>query len=148
MIRASARSAATPDRLWTLASDVERWGERLPTVTSVRPLGPGPTGVGSTFEVCQPGLPKATWAVTDWQQGRSFTWVSTSRGLRSTAVHTVHDDDGGSRLDLSLEWIGPLARLLKLLIGRRAAGMVETEADTFARLAEGHGSGEVTAAGP
>ncbi len=136
MIRATARSAASPDRLWSLASDVERWGDRLPTVNSVRPLGTGPTGVGSKFEVRQPGLPKAVWEVTDWPQGRSFTWVSTSPGVRSTAVHTVHDDGGGSTLDLSLEWSGPLARVLELLIGRKARGMVETEAETFARLAE------------
>jgi hypothetical protein len=136
MIRATARSAATPDRLWSLASDVERWGDRLPTVDSVRPQGSGPTGVGSTFEVRQPGLPKAVWQVTDWQQGRSFTWVSTSPGIRSRAVHSVQGDGAGAKLDLSLEWSGPLARILELLIGRKARGMVETEAETFARLAE------------
>ena len=137
MIRATARSAATPDRLWSLASDVGRWGDRLPTVDVVRPLGSGQTAVGSKFEVRQPGLPKAVWEVTDWQQqGRSFTWVSTSPGIRSTAVHTVHEDEGGSRLELSLEWSGPLARVLELLIGRKAQGMVETEAETFRRLAE------------
>jgi uncharacterized membrane protein len=135
MIRATARSAGPADRLWSIASDVERWGERLSTVDSVRPLGSGPTGVGSRFEVRQPGLPKAVWEVTNWQPGRTFTWVSTGPGIRSTAVHTVQDDDNGSRLDLSLEWRGPLARLLELLIGRRARGMVETEARTFVRLA-------------
>jgi hypothetical protein len=136
MIRATARSAAAPDRLWSLASDVERWGDRLPTVDVVRPLSSGSTAVGSTFEVRQPGLPKAVWRVTDWQPGRSFSWVSTSPGIRSTAVHTVHGEGAGSRLDLSLEWSGPLARVLELLIGRKARGMVETEARTFAQLAE------------
>jgi hypothetical protein len=136
MIHATARSAATPDRLWSLVSEVERWGDRLPTVDSVRPLGSGPTAVGSRFEVRQPGLPKAVWEVNDWQQGRSFTWVSTSPGIRSTAVHTVRVDVGGSRLDLSLEWSGPLARVVQLLIGRKARGMVEAEAKTFTRLAE------------
>ncbi|MGA8993778.1 MAG: SRPBCC family protein [Nocardioidaceae bacterium] len=135
MIRATARSAATTDRLWSIVGDVERWGDRLPTVDSVRPLGTGPTGVGSRFEVRQPGLPKAIWGVTDWRQGESFTWVSTSPGIRSTAVHTVHEDADGSRLDLSLEWSGPLARILELLIGRKAVGMVEAEAETFTRLA-------------
>ena len=137
MIRATARSAASPDRLWSIVSDVERWGDRLPTVDSVRPLGSGHTGVGSRYDVRQPGLPKAVWEVTDWQpQARSFTWVSTSPGIRSTAVHSVRDDGGGSRLDLSLEWSGPLARVLELLIGRKARGMVETEAETFTRLDE------------
>jgi hypothetical protein len=136
MIRATARSTATPDRLWSLASDVEHWGDRLPTVDSVRPLDSGPIGVGSRCEVRQPGLPRAVWEVIDWQEGRSFTWVSTSPGIRSRAVHAVHADGGGSRLDLSLEWSGPLARVLERLIGRKARGMVETEAATFARLAE------------
>ena len=136
MIEATARSAATADQLWSLASDVERWGDRLPTVDSVQPLGSGPVAVGSRFEVRQPGLPKAVWEVTDWQAGRTFTWVSTSPGIRSTATHSVHDEDGGSRLDLSLEWSGPLAPVLRLLIGRKARGMVELEAKTFARLAE------------
>src|SRR4051794_35729229 len=108
MITASARSSSSPDSLWSVVSDVERWGDRLPTVDSVRPQGGGPTATGSRFEVRQPGLPKAVWEVTDWQpHGRSFTWVSTSPGIRSTAVHAVHDDVGGSRLDLSLEWSGP-----------------------------------------
>lgn len=136
MIRATARSAATPDRLWAIASDVERWGERLPTVDSVTPLGQGPTAVGERYEVRQPGLPKAVWEVTDWQAGHSFTWVSSSPGIRSTAVHTVIADGDGSRLDLSLDWSGPLAPLLRVLIGRKAQGMVDLEAATFARLAE------------
>jgi hypothetical protein len=52
MIKATARSAASPERLWSLASDVRRWGDRLPTVDSVRALGRnGPPVVGSRFEV-------------------------------------------------------------------------------------------------
>ena len=136
MIRASARSAGSPDKLWALASDVEHWGDRLPTVDSVRPITSDPMAVGSRFEVRQPGLPKAVWEVTDWQPGSSFTWVSSSPGIRSEAVHTVTADVDGSRLDLSLQWSGPLAWLLERLIGRKAQGMVETEATTFARLAE------------
>lgn len=136
MIRASARSAGSPERLWAIASDVEHWGDRLPTVDSVRPLSSGPMAVGSRFEVRQPGLPKAVWEVTDWQPGSSFTWVSSGAGVRSEAVHTVIADSDGSRLDLSLQWSGPLAWLLERLIGRKAQGMVETEATTFARLAE------------
>jgi hypothetical protein len=82
-------------------------------------------------------LPKAVWEVTEWQrQGRSFTWVSSSRGIRSTAVHTVQVYGSGSRLDLSLEWSRPPAPVLELLVGRTAGGMVETEAETFTRLAE------------
>ena len=43
--------------------------------------------------------------------------------------------DAGSRLDLGLTWTGPLAGLLRLLIGRKAQRMIELEASTFASLA-------------
>jgi len=137
MIHVTARSAARPDRLWSLASDVERWGDRLPTVDSVRPLGSGRAGVGSRFEVRKPGLPKPVWEVSECQQGRSFTWVSASPGIPRTAVHTVHDDADGSRLD-------PVAGLVRTpgpcpRAAPRAQGpaMVETEGrETVTRLAE------------
>ena len=45
--------------------------------------------------------------------------------------------DGGSRLDLGLRWTGPLAGLLRLLLGRKAQRMIELEASTFAGLAAG-----------
>lgn len=136
MVRASARSTASRERLWSIASDVERWGERLPTVDSVEPLGAVRSAVGARYLVRQPGLPKAVWEITEWREGHSFTWVSSGPGIRSTAVHTVTDDGDGSRLDLALAWRGPLARVLERLIGRKAQGMVETEAETFARQAE------------
>ncbi|WP_181311489.1 SRPBCC family protein [Nocardioides campestrisoli] len=134
-ITASAWSAGSADRLWALASDVERWPDRLDTVDSVRELSSGPTQVGSRFEVRQPGLPRAVWEVTDWQ-ARSFTWVSSALGIRSTAVHSVREDHDGASLDLSLEWTGPLTVVMSRLLGGRATGMVEHEAVTFARLAE------------
>ncbi len=137
-ITASRTSAASPDRLWSLISDLPAWGEMLPTVRSVEALDPavGPIGVGSRFTVRQPGLPTAVYEVTEWAPGCSFTWVSRGPGLLATAVHTVEPVDSGSRLDLSLEWTGPLAGPLRLLLARKARGMVELEAETFTRLAE------------
>ena len=62
MTRATTRSTHSVEHIWGLMADVERWGELLPTVTSVRRLGgPDPTGVGSRFEVRQPGLPAAVF---------------------------------------------------------------------------------------
>ena len=136
MLRSSSTSSASPERLWELVGDLDRWDEVLPTVTSIRPLQVGPTAVGSRFEVKQPGLAKTVFEVTDWRPGESFTWVSRQPGVRSTAVHGVRGEGDGSRLDLSLDFSGPLAVLVRLVLGRKAQRMVATEAQTFARLAE------------
>jgi hypothetical protein len=137
MIEASSSSAAAPDRLWFVVSEVERWGERLPTFTSVRAVEPWrAVGVGSRFEVRQPALPAATYEMTAWDPGRSFTWVAHSPGVTTTATHSVTARESGSAVDLALEWSGPLAPVVRLLLGRRAQRMVESEAQTMCRLAE------------
>ncbi|HET8987431.1 MAG TPA: SRPBCC family protein [Humibacillus sp.] len=137
MISASSVSTAPPERLWLVVSEVERWGERLPTFTSVRALEPWrAVGVGSRFEVRQPALPTATYELTRWEPGHTFTWVARSPGVVTTATHTVSAREGGSGVDLALEWSGPLAPVVRLLLGRKAQGMVESEAQTMCRLAE------------
>lgn len=137
MLKASATSAGRTDRLWLVVSEVERWGERLPTFTSVRALEPWrAVGVGSRFEVRQPGLPTATYEMTAWVPGSTFTWVARSPGVVTTATHTVSAREGGSAVDLALEWSGPLAPVIRLLLGRKGQGMVESEAQTMCRLAE------------
>ncbi|GAA2161384.1 polyketide cyclase/dehydrase/lipid transport protein [Humibacillus xanthopallidus] len=137
MIEASSTSNAPPERLWLVVSEVERWGDRLPTFTSVRALEPWrPVGVGSRFEVRQPGLPGATYEMTAWEPGRSFTWVARSPGVVTTASHTVGAHAAGSTVDLALDWTGPLAAVIRRLLGRKSQGMVESEALTMCRLAE------------
>ncbi len=137
-LRASAESAGDPRVLWDLVSDVEGWGDRLPTVTAVRHVGgPSPAVVGSRYEVRQPGLPTAVYEVTEWDPGTTFVWVNRSRGLVSTAWHTVTPTPGGSRLDLAFDWSGPLAPLARLVGSRKGRRLVVTEARTLTRLAEG-----------
>ena len=137
MISASSTSSGSPDRLWLLVSEVERWGDRLPTVTSVRALEPWrDVGVGSRYEVRQPRLPTAVYEMTEWAPGRTFTWVAHAPGITTTATHTVSARADGSGLDLALEWSGPLAAVIRALLGRKAQAMVESEAQTMARLAE------------
>lgn len=136
MITVSSSVAGSPEGLWSLVGDVEGWGELLPTVTSVRRVDDdGAIGVGSRFEVRQPGLPKAVYEVTGWEPGRAFTWVARSLGVATTASHEVVPEGDGARLDLTLRWSGPLAGLIRLLVGAKARGMVKSEAATFTRLA-------------
>jgi carbon monoxide dehydrogenase subunit G len=144
--------AADAQRLWSLVSDLERWDELLPTVQQITRIGPeGPIGVGTRFAVRQPGLPKAVYEVTDWRPGRGFTWVASAGGVRTTASHEVleagrsTDGASGCRLVLKLTWSGPLAGLVRLLLGAKAQRMVEQEAASFAELAEGRSEGAAPA---
>lgn len=138
MAATSASSRATTERLWEVVSDLAAWPDHLDTFTSVRHVtGPSPTGVGSRFEVRQPGLVTSTYEITEWAPGSAFTWVARAPGVVTTATHTISAVGDGSRLDLGLTWTGPLGRVATPLLGRRAQSMIDLEARTFARIAEG-----------
>ena len=144
MIRSAARSTAATDALWSVVADIEAWPAHLPTFDSITPAGEsggdhpglGPGVVGRRYEVRQPGLPAATYEVTEWTPGTSFTWVARSPGVVTTATHTVTSTADGSRLELTIDWSGPLSAFVRLLLGRKAQQMIDSEATTLARLAE------------
>ena len=128
---------AAPDELWRWVSDVEHWADLLPTMQSVTRIdGDGPVGPGDRFAVKATGLPLATYEITDWQPARTFTWVASAPGVRTTASHQLEATDDGSVMTLGIAWSGPLAWLARLLLGAKAGRMVEREADTFVQLAE------------
>lgn len=138
---------ADADRVWSLVGDVEHWERMLPTMNKVARIGAGgPPGIGARFDVEPTGLPKAVYEITDWRPGSGFTWVSSAPGVRTTAGHELHAENGRTRLTLTVAWSGPLAGVARLLVGAKARRMVEREADAFVRLAEsesGDGAGTV-----
>jgi hypothetical protein len=111
--------AAPPERVWQVMSDVERWHEWTPSVSSVRLRGA--LAVGSTAVIRQPKFPPAWWKITGLEPGRSFTWVSAGPGLHVVARHTVAATERGARATLSLELQG----LLGGLFGRMTKGITE-----------------------
>ncbi|GAB4066559.1 hypothetical protein GCM10028777_19660 [Angustibacter speluncae] len=80
---------APADRLWAVVQDVDRWPALVQTVTAVERLDSGPLGVGSRARITQPRLPTSEYVVTAHEPGRSFTWETTSPGVRVTALHEV-----------------------------------------------------------
>ena len=130
MITATQSSSAPLDRLWSVMSDVRRWPDWLPTVDAVTPHEPSrPDEVGATYTVEQPGLPRADWTITAIEDGRSFTWESAQPGIRTVGTHELHPGpDGTTTIDLAIDWTGPLAPLLRLVVGRKARDYVTREA--------------------
>lgn len=109
---------APPDRVWAVMTDIEHWPEWTPTVTRIERLDPGPLTVGSCARIRQPKLPTAVWQVSELLEGRSFTWVSHSPGVRVTAEHGVEPTAGGTRVKLSVQFSGVLAPLVARLTRR------------------------------
>lgn len=128
--------AASPERVWAVVVDVERWPERIPTVDAVERLDPGPLAVGSRTRLQQPRLPTAVWTVTELADGSSYTWESSSPGVTVTASHVVEPHADGSRLTLALTVSGPLSGIGWLMTRSLTKRYVETEAASIKRGAE------------
>lgn len=118
--------AAPAERVWVVYSDVTRWSEWTASITSVELLddAPGtPAGalaIGTRARIRQPKLPVAVWKVTELEPGRTWTWVATGPGVRSTATHTVVPTGADTcRVDSSLTQEGPLG----WVIARAYAGL-------------------------
>ncbi|MCK0112578.1 SRPBCC family protein [Ornithinimicrobium sp. F0845] len=132
---------APPERVWAVLCDVESWPEWTPTVTSVRRLDEGLLRVGSRAVVNQPRLPETEYVVTELEPDRSFTWVASAPGVRTTARHLVDPlPEGGARVRLSVAQAG----LLGVVMGRFLRGLTDrylaNEANGLRARAEQDGS--------
>jgi hypothetical protein len=107
---------ATPDAVWAVTVDVERWPEWTPTVTAVRLVGPGDIGPGSVARIKQPMQPESEWVVTEFRPGERFAWATCRAGLRLLATHELTAGSGGTRNVLSVQATGPLAMILGPLL--------------------------------
>src|SRR5687767_15243434 len=95
---------ASPERVWEVLSDAERWHEWTPSVTSVE-LMDRPIAVGGRALIMQPELPPAKFKITELEPGRSFTWVTGIPGfVFARAKHIVEPAPGGARLKLVLRF--------------------------------------------
>ena len=114
------RSIDAPvDTVWRVMADVARWPEWTASMKEVRPVGTGPLGVGSRVFVSQPKLPANEWLVTEWNEGRGFTWTQHGVGLTVTAIHALTPTPTGCAVRLTLTFggffgmiAGPLGRAI------------------------------------
>jgi uncharacterized membrane protein len=126
---------APPDQVFAVLCDVERWPEWTPTMTSVQRLDQGPFAVGSVAQVRQPKLRPAVWKVTELE-AQNFTWVARTPGLRMKAGHRVERQGAGSRVLLSFEMSGLMARVASRLFGGLIEQYVTTESQKLKQRSE------------
>jgi uncharacterized membrane protein len=125
---ASIEVAAPAEQAFDVYFDVERWPLWTPTVTSVERLDQGPLRIGARTRVRQPRLPKAVWEVTDIAPGRSFTWVATGPGIRTTGYHEAEPTgDGRCRITARLIQDGWLGAVVGRLTRRLTDRYLQTE---------------------
>lgn len=103
---------ASPEVVWAVTRDVERWPEWTPTVTSVTRVDRGAFGLGSVARIKQPLQPESEWVVTEFADGRRFAWETRRRGLRMTGTHEISPDGAGTTSVLRVEAQGAVAVLL------------------------------------
>jgi uncharacterized membrane protein len=114
----SVRIAASPERVWEIYFDVERWPEWTESISTVERLEPGPLTIGSRARIKQPKLPEALWEVTELVEGEYFEWVATGPGLRTTAGHRVVADGDDAIATATVVQAGPVGRLIGLVTKR------------------------------
>jgi uncharacterized membrane protein len=120
---------APPRRVFAVLHDVERWPEWTSTMISVQRLDQGPFAIGSSARVRQPKLRPAVWQVTELEDERSFTWVTSAPGLRMKAGHHIEPRANGSRVELSFELSGLISPLLRRLYGGMIERYIATESE-------------------
>ena len=128
--------ASTPDAVWRVLADIERWPDWTPTMTTVEALDPLPLHVGLRARVKQPGLRPSVLTVTAIDEGQRFLWVAKQAGLTFTADHVVTATPRGSRVRLLAEFSGLLAPVIGAVYGKKTRSYVATEAESLKARAE------------
>jgi uncharacterized protein YndB with AHSA1/START domain len=127
---------ASPEQVWRVMSDVERWHEWTASITSVTPTSAGPFGLGSTADVKQPKLAKAHFVVTAWDPPRGFDWVAKNPAVTALGRHWIERTATGARVRLAVEFSGPLAAVIAWLYGGLTTRYVRMEAEGLKRRVE------------
>ncbi len=105
-------------RIWDMLSNLQRWPDLMESIEAVQRSDTAAMGVGSRVRIKQPKLPATQWTITSWKPGKSFTWESTSFGLRVIARHRIVEAPSACKLELDLQLDGWLAPVVGALVGR------------------------------
>jgi uncharacterized membrane protein len=131
---------ATPDRVWDVMKDVERWPEWTDSISRVS-LDAGEPKLGARAKIKQPRFPTMTWKVTQLEPGRGFAWVSSGPGYETVATHAIEATAAGSKVTLSVKQTGWMSHLMPWVsaISRRyvemEAGGLKQRSEALAQVA-------------
>ena len=103
--------------VWPVLIDVERWPEWTASMISVQRLDSSPFGIGSRVRIRQPKLKTMIWCVSEYEQGRFFTWEARSPGILVVGRHAVQASGRGCVVTLSVDQRGLHGTTSKVVVG-------------------------------
>ncbi len=139
-IKVSIAIDTSPDVVWPVLVDVERWPEWTSSVAAVERLDRSVFGIGTRVRVHQPRLKPIVWRVSEFKPGRVFAWETRGPGLFMVATHEVKARLHGSTVVLGLKQTGWLAPLVNLFFGSLTRRYVQMEAQGLRRRCESSAS--------
>ena len=128
--------AASPERVWSVMSEVLLMPSWTDSITSVELDPPGPLAVGSRARIVQPKLSAASWVVTELTPVRSYSWVSRAMGADVTASHTITPTSDGASVTLAVEYDGRLSTVVYGLTRKITTKYLRTEAEGLKKASE------------
>ena len=128
---------APPERVWSVMTDIERWPEMTPSVTSVELTPRGSLAPTSEARIVQPKFGSNVWRVTALDPGRSFTWETRRPGAKMVGTHTIEArPGGGSTVTLAVDSTGLAVTLVGWMLKSTGRRFIEQEAAGLKRLSE------------
>ena len=137
---------ASPERVWSIISDLDRSAEVISAITALeRTDGGSGFGVGTAWRETRVMFGREateSMAVTEVDDGRSYTVESVSRGVRYRSVMRVEPKGEGSRLSWEFgAEAGSISARFMSLIGKLLEGSTRkalmADLDDIAAAAEG-----------
>ncbi len=104
------------DVVWAISVDIDAWPQWNPTIQTAKRLDSGAFQVGSQARLKQPAQTSTVWSVTECTQGSCFVWETDGRLLSMRAKHLLTPVDDGVLCVVSVQLLGPLARLFGPLL--------------------------------
>ena len=128
---------ASPDKVWAILADVERWPEWSASMANVERLNGEPLALGARVRVKQPRMPTLVWKVTELDPGQSFSWQSDSTGVTTVGSHVVKATANNRvTVTLGIHQPGPLAPVIGLLTSKIIRRYVKMEAEGLKQRCE------------
>jgi hypothetical protein len=115
----SVQIHADPAAVWATMMDLEHWPQWASQFKALERLDGVGLAVNSRVRVSPKGLPASVWRVTEYADGRSFTWEShLGPGLRVAGGHLLMPTEKGTTAEFWLDADGPLGSLLGPILRR------------------------------